>query len=137
MKFLVLTLILSVSSFAAVVDMQCEITRPVVIQTTWGARAFKQAVIKINSITKENFNASGYIEDRFGPNMEFFNRLWSQTRRCSQGEVCFGTDFSSIRGLGFRVPAEAFERSSYRFTMNIRNNRSNRSMFANCYTRSY
>lgn len=137
MKYLILALVLSVSSFATVVDMQCDVSRSITVETTWGLKAFRQPVIRINSITEENFSAFGSIEDRFGSNMEFFNRLWSQNRRCSQDEVCFGTDFSSFRGLSFRVPKESFKKRNHNFTMNLRNNRTNRTIFARCNTSSY
>lgn len=137
MKNLILVMLLSVSSFASVVDMQCEVSRPITIQTNWGLKSFRQPIIRINSITQQNFSAFGSIEDRFGSNIEFFNRLWPQNNRCFQNEVCFGTDFSSFRGLSFRVPKESFERRNLNFTMNLRSNSNNRSVFARCNTRSY
>ncbi len=134
MKLLILSMLMSFSAIAApTADVQCSVNQPIVFETNWNNRVmFRQADVNIWNLNKSGEVSSIELIERFGAGFEVFYRVWNQGARCSLDNVCVSTDLSSFRGLTFSLPKEVFTNNFHNFSMRLRVNSSNRSVFANC-----
>jgi hypothetical protein len=133
MKLIMLSLLMSFSAFATTTaDVQCSINQPIVLDTTWNRVMFRQADVNFWNLTSEGEVSNIEITDRFGPAYEVIFRVWADNNRCASNNLCISTDFSSMRGLSFSFPKEVFTTQYHNFSMRVRLNSTNRSVFANC-----
>jgi hypothetical protein len=132
MRVLLLSLVFSFTAFANTADVNCTLSQPITVETTFGVERFNNADLDFTSVSKDASTSMLTIQDRFGTGYAVFTRLWENTARCSSGEFCLNTDFSWASGLSFQFPNEVLTEEYHSFTMRVRDNRNFRTYFAMC-----